>query len=98
MSITGKYLEAALLDQSVAGTFLDKKYAYVVVWCDGGWRLGIAVANEPGYNPVAKIFDKEADAREWAKGLNQHIGLSEDDAIAIIASTMGGRPVTVLHS
>jgi len=94
--ITSLNLEAALLDQNVAGTFWDRKYAYVAVWTDDGWRLGVAVANEPGYNPINKIFADEGETRYSARGLNSHIGLSEDEVIAIVASTMGGARVMVL--
>jgi hypothetical protein len=92
--ITGTNLEAALLDQQVAGTFHDKDYAYVVVTAKGesGFALGIAVANEQGYNPIdGRTFEKEDEARDWANGLNAHIGLDLDTAWAIICSTMGGR-------
>lgn len=93
MSITGKYLEAALLDQNVAGTFFGKKYAYVSVFGEDGWKLGVAVANEGGYNPIALNFASKAECDEWADGLNEHIGLSKDEAAMIICSTMGGRQV-----
>src|SRR5262245_441599 len=97
MDITNTNLEAALLDQNVAGAFWDKKYAYVAVYNDG-WTLGVAVANEAGYNQISKIVPDEGEARRWARGLNKHIGLTEDDEVAIIASTMGGRPVILVRS
>jgi hypothetical protein len=90
--ITSKYLEAAILDQVVAGTF-TKPYAFVaVVAAPRGWALGVAVANERGYTPTAKTFDSEAEAREWAQGLNEHIGWSDDEVMRIVISTMGGMP------
>jgi hypothetical protein len=88
---TSVNLEAALLDQIVAGRF-TKPYCFVAVVADPGWRLGVAVANERGYTPTAKTFDNELEAREWAQGLNEHIGLSDDQAIRIVVSTMGGQP------
>lgn len=92
--ITSTHLEAAIIDQTVAGSFGDKPYAYTAVLFDGGWQLGIAVANEQGYNPVGgKTFDTQSEADKWAKGLNEHIGLSAERVASIIISTMGGRPV-----
>jgi hypothetical protein len=89
--ITSKSLEAALLDQSVAGAFFDKTYAYNAVY-NNGWQLGVAVANERGYHPIAgKTFEDQAEAKEWADGLNAHIGLTKDAIARIIISTMGGR-------
>lgn len=89
--ITSKYFEAALLDQRVAGEFRGKTYAYVALCAEGGHQLGIAVANEQGYNPISKIFKDEKVAREWADGLNEHIGVDEDTAMRIVISTMGGQ-------
>ena len=92
--ITNLFLEAAFIDQNAAGAFPGKRYAFVAVIGGGAWQLGVAVANEKGYNPIpGKTFDTQAEAKEWAAGLNQHIGLSDDDRIAIICSTMGGRRV-----
>lgn len=92
--ITSTHLEAAILDQSVAGAFPDKVYAFVAVYATGTqWRLGLSIANEPGYHPIdGKMFESQAEANEWADGLNKHIGLSDNERLAIISSTMGGRP------
>ena len=95
--ITSTHLEAALIDQNVAGTFHDKPYAFVAVIDDNAWRLGVAVANEAGYNPIAgKTFAHRAEAKHWADGLNKHIGLSDTQALDIISSTMHGPRVAVL--
>ena len=84
-------LEAALIDQRVAGTFRDKAYAFVAVNGDSGWQLGVAVANERGYNPVTgKTFVGHDEAQEWADSLNRHLGRDEKLVHAIIGSTMGG--------
>ena len=77
--ITSKYLEAALLDQSIAGAFQGKPYAHIAVCTNRGWVLGVAVANERGYNSTNKKFETEKDAKEWADGLNEHIGLTKDE-------------------
>jgi len=89
--ITSRNLEAAILDQKVAGTFRDKRYAFVTVLADDGWQLGVAVEDEPGYSPITgKTFQDRAAAREWADGLNQHIGLTTHAAQNIVISTMRG--------
>lgn len=91
MDITANNLEAAIIDQQVAGR-INTPYAFVTTVNDKGWILGVAVANEPGYNPIfGKTFTSETEAGEWAKGLNEHIGLTPDDTARIIISTMGGR-------
>jgi hypothetical protein len=95
--ITHTHLEAAILDQVVAGAFAGQAYAFVSVYHEGAWRLGVAVANEPGYCPITgKVFSGSAESERWADGLNVHIGLSKHQAVEIIGSTMGGRPVAVV--
>ncbi len=94
-NITQQNLEAAFIDQTAAGAFRGKAYAFIpVVAVDGpGFELGIAVANEPGYSPIkGKSFPDWDTASEWADGLNQHLGLTADQTWAIVCSTMGGRP------
>jgi hypothetical protein len=89
-NLTSTNLDAAFIDQMVAGAFHGLRYAYAVVTTDdGGFALGVAVKDEAGYTPVAgKAFDTEADARHWADSLNEHIGLLPIDAIEIVASSM----------
>lgn len=97
MDITNTHLEAALLDQKVAGEFRGKPYAFVPVLHDTGYILGVAVANEPGYSPITgKTFEDRGRAREWADGLNKHIGLSDEQAMAIVLSSMGKQPVVTV--
>ena len=97
---TSLNLEAAFIDQKVAGAFPRKLYAFVAVIAsdpDAEYALGVAVANEPGFNPIqGKTFKTWDEAKQWAEGLNAHIGLTHDEAFAIIASTMGGRPVNAI--
>ena len=94
---TNNSLNAALLDQKVAGIFEGQDYAYVPVVNDNGYGIGIAVANEDGYNPVGGMsFNSYAEARLFADGMNKHIGLPMDHVTGIVCSTMGGysyRPV-----
>jgi hypothetical protein len=96
--ITNTNLEAAIIDQKVAGTFWEKLYAYVAVIDEKeGWALGVAVANEKGYSPIGgKTFKWKVEAQELADGLNQHIGLTRDQVAQIVISTMGGRPVVIV--
>jgi len=89
---TNGNLEAALLDQKVAGMYSGKTYCFVAVVAKGGWQLGVAAANERGYTPIrGKTFDNEKEARAWAQGLNEHIGHTDDEAVRIVVSTMGGK-------
>jgi len=89
---THNNLDAALLDQKVAGVFQGKDYAYVPVVTERGWEAGIAVANEDGYNPIDgfRSFPDQDTARAFCNGMNKHIGLPMDHATGIIVSTMGG--------
>jgi hypothetical protein len=91
MSITSNNLEAALMDQIAAGAFHGKDYAFVKVYHDDSWKLGVAVKNEQGYHPFNRLFEKEVEAKEWADGLNKHIGLSERRATEIVCSTLFDR-------
>lgn len=88
--ITTTKLAAAVIDQKVAGAFRGKTYAFVAVMDRvGAWQLGVAVEDEPGYNPIeGKAFDTREEATLWANGLNDHIGLSNEDAARIITTTM----------
>lgn len=94
---TNHNLSAALLDQKVAGLFHDQIYAYTVVTVEELpklWSLGIAVANEDGFNPILSSefnWDDFDQASSFVEGMNLHIGLKERDAIEIVVSTMGGR-------
>ena len=69
---TQRSLEAAILDQKVAGTYGDQPYAYVAVYTEGTkWGLGIAVENEQGYNPIGGMeFDTHEQAGRFADGMN----------------------------
>lgn len=89
MSITSEHLEAAIIDQTVAGQFAGKRYAFVTVCGKEHYGLAVAVANDSGYNPIGgKNFDSQGEAKAWADGLNHHIGLTDEEALKIILSTM----------
>ena len=88
-SITSRYLEAALIDQIVAGQFANKKYAFVATVAFGHYGLGVSVANEEGFSPIAgKEFTSYDEAKQWASELNAHIGREPREAMDIIGSSM----------
>lgn len=82
-------LEAGV-DEIMAG----KLFAFVaVVGKNYPWRLGLAVANERGYNPVPEFWAHGDDMDAFhahADELNEAMGLGKDAALRIIASSMGG--------
>jgi hypothetical protein len=87
--VTNTHLEAALIDQKVAGALRGHAYAFVAVVADGGWQLGVAVQDEPGYIAVkGKSFVDHDEAKQWADSLNKHVGLTADAAIEIVCSSM----------
>lgn len=97
---TTQSLEAALLDQKVAGTFMEKPYAYIAVLSGADadskmqWAIGIAVEDEQGYNEIRGeqfMFAQHAEARTFCDGMNRHIGLSVTRETEIICSTMRSR-------
>jgi hypothetical protein len=58
------------------------------------WMLGIAVANERGYTPIPAglaCFETYEAASDNADAMNRHLGLSDDDAFEIVASSMFGK-------
>lgn len=92
--ITSYNLNAALLDQQIAGAFAGKKYAFVAVVSDTSAKtfgVGIAVKDEPGYHPIeSKIFqwDDYEEATAFCKQMNLHIGLDAVEVARIVTSTM----------
>lgn len=91
--ITTTNLDLAIIDQIVAGSFAGRTYAFTTAANDKGQHiLAVAVANELGYHPIdGKTTRNLIEAERWAEGLNEHIGLSEESALSIVISTMGGR-------
>lgn len=89
LSAEGRF--EAGVDEIMAG----KVFAFVAVVGENyPWRLGCAVANERGYNPVPEFWANGDDMDEFhahADELNEAMGLDKNAALNIIASTMGGR-------
>lgn len=87
---TQQSLEAAILDQKIAGQMGDQPYAYVAVYTEGTkFGLGIAVEDQQGYSPITGIdFDSHDQAHNFADGMNRHIGLDGTRAAQIICSSM----------
>lgn len=82
------------LDEAVAG----KVWAFVAAGSDGPGvaRLGVAIANEPGYMPIPThwCFGENWSAFEaYVDELNAAEGVwTKRQAIEIVCSTMDGRP------
>ena len=76
------------LDSIVAG----KCWAFVpVLHRHGGFGLGVAVANEPGYYPIAHFWchaDSYAEASDHAAALNAAEGLNVEVAMRVVCSSM----------
>lgn len=73
----------------------NKIWAFVAVVGEHyGARLGIAIANEQGYNPVPEYWahaDRLDEMQDHANQLNAAEGKSEFLCVEIVCSTMGGR-------
>jgi hypothetical protein len=60
----------------------------------GQFGLGIAVANERGYNPIPAgwaCFEQMDQAQAESDWLNEVLGMDADTVARIVASTMGGQ-------
>jgi hypothetical protein len=91
LSAEGRF--EAGVDEIMAG----KLFAFVAVVGENyAWRLGLAVANEQGFNPVPEFWahgdgEDMAEFHDHADDLNEALGLNKEQALRIIASTMGGQ-------
>jgi hypothetical protein len=85
--------QLAIAELEIEQLFAGKLWAYVPV-SDGTyaqWGLGIAVANERGYNPIPPYWchgDNYNQLGDHADLLNERRGMSRDEVARIIASTM----------
>lgn len=62
-------------------------------------RLGIAMANEQGYNPIPEHWahaDSLDEMEAHAEELNEAEGLNSHFAAEIVCSSMGGRPIGIV--
>lgn len=86
---TNTSLELAFLDQRVEGMFRGRRHCYVAVIADKGWGLGVAVADEQGYNPIDGLsYPTKQEADAVVAGMNEHIGVSRTEATEITVTTM----------
>lgn len=86
------------MDKQVSGESLadlEDRYqdvhAYTAICGKGFCGLGVAIANERGYyavSPNIAHFDRYDDAANEADRLNAAIGLGDDAAWKIVASSM----------
>ncbi len=82
----------AIAELGIQEMMAGKTYAYVAVLVGNTYGLGLATANEPGYNPIplhwaqADTFDQ---AHDMADALNRNqLGLNDMAATRIVCSTM----------
>lgn len=85
----------AMIDQYFAGKMGAKRYCFIPVFLVGetGYGLGVAEYNEPGFWPISSgVYTAESwdDATEISIAMNEHIGLTEDQVIEIIAASREG--------
>lgn len=84
MTETKSRLEDVVIDP-------EHQRAAVAIVGDGGYSVGFADYNDPGYAPTTYAFESYADADQCAKALNEHaFGITEDQALLIVASSMKG--------
>ncbi len=73
-----------------AGTRVDVAYAAIV--CEGGFTLGIAQRDSPGYTPTNyDAVETYEAASAWADEANRRLGLTPAQAAEIVASSMGAQ-------
>lgn len=66
-------------------------FAYTAVMRGDKWGLGVAVRDESGYYQTdLPTYDTVEAAEAHADILNERMGLSEKEAIRIVASSMRG--------
>lgn len=85
-----KLSHEALID--INDAFRAACYAFVPVVSEhGGFRLGIAVANEAGYSPVSEFHyhvDSYDEASDESDRLNRNMGYDVEAAMKIVSSSM----------
>lgn len=83
-------LEAALMGQVLAGHFPGKKIAVMAQFHDGQVVIGVAEKDTAGWWPTKKTFPTSAfaDAEAFAEAVNEEIGVTPREAMAIVCSSM----------
>ena len=91
--ITSKYLEAAILDQVVMRALSPNPTALSPsLQGKKGWILASPSPTSAATTQQPRISTLSWRLAEWAQGLNEHIGWSDDEVMRIVISTMGGQP------
>lgn len=68
--------------------------AVTALLADGGWIIGLATENEPGYSPLTYgPYDSEEEALKLADHINKHVyGLTPKRALMVVMSSMFPAP------
>ena len=72
-----------------------RKLAFTAVCTENAFGIGVAERDEPGYFPMPEhgSFPTFNDAMAKAAELNRMIGVSDDEAAAIVGSSMAAQNV-----
>lgn len=86
-------LVTEIIDQhleSIRARYAGKLFAFTAVCGKDAVGIGAAIANEPGYCPVAAgpMFGGYSNASNIANELNERMGLNHMAAIQIVCSSM----------
>lgn len=72
-------------------------YAAVAIVADGGYSIGYAEENVPGYSPTTYNYATYREAVSAAAIMNERLGLSKQRAMDIVTSSMKGRVSPAVH-
>lgn len=67
-----------------------KTRAATAVVVEGGYMVGYADLDVPGYTPTTYEYDSYEEAKSVANSINESWGVTPDEAIKIVASSMRG--------
>jgi len=93
MTTTKTILPQASME-AVREIFHGKTIAFTAVVAEGGFGLGVTLEGEPGYWPIPTDL---ASSKSWeamndaATTINRFLGLSDEDAMRIVTSTMAAQ-------
>jgi hypothetical protein len=83
-----------IIELGIEQLFAGKIWAYTPVISENGFALGIAVANEAGYNRVPEFWchgDSYEVMSDHCNALNRERGLDDDIAARIVCSTFAAQ-------